>query len=188
MIPAVPAKLAERGLRPPDADVLRLAELFRSHPAWLRAANRLDPGACSEVRFSHRPGEVWHLASRHGRTLLAPGSLPNPDLSLRFTPAAIAKLAAVEGGVGDFAVALFEAMLEADEEPGVAIRIVAPFATLARKGYVALLLAGGAKLLAFGAARGIRTLADLRRLVRQLQTRGPYAWERPTAGQAKSQR
>lgn len=182
MSPVVPATPTEGDSLPPDADVATLAELFRSHPAWVRAAHRLDPSATTTVYFRHRPGEVFHLANHGGVTRLSRGPAAKPDFSLCFTPAAIRRLAAVQGGVGDFAVALFELILAEDDECRVGFRILAPFATLVRRGYVQLLLAGGGKLLAFGAERGVRTLADLQRLVMRLRRREPYAWERPAAG------
>ena len=60
----------------PDASVRRLAALFRSHPAWTRAAALLSEDACSNVRFRHRPGEIWHLARVAGVTRLEPGARP----------------------------------------------------------------------------------------------------------------
>ena len=45
------------------ADVVEpLAQLFRGHPAWREAAACLtEPEASSDVYFTHRPGEAWHL-------------------------------------------------------------------------------------------------------------------------------
>jgi hypothetical protein len=91
----------------PDATVERLAELFRSHPAWTRAAALLSEQACSNVRFLHRPGEVWHLARVRGVTRLEPGARTDADLELAFPPAAIDRLAETRGGIRDFAVTLF---------------------------------------------------------------------------------
>lgn len=161
----------------PDAVMDKLAELFRSHPAWVRAARRLDARATSNVYFSQRPGEVWQLLNSEGETRLRPGGGPTPDFVFRFTPAAVDRLASVRGGVGDFAVELFGLIVENDEELRIGFRIVAPFAKLVRKGYVRLLLAGGGKLLAFGAARGVRTLADLRTLVARVRAQEPQSWE-----------
>jgi hypothetical protein len=47
-----------------------------------------------------------------------------------------------------------------------------------RRGYLGLLAAGGARVLAFGAARGVRSVAELRKLVEALLRRGPEPWER----------
>jgi hypothetical protein len=42
---------------------------------------------------------------------------------------------------------------------------------------VKLLLAAGPRVLAFGAAHGVRTLGALRRLVSDFRARGPADWE-----------
>ena len=63
--------------------------------------------------------------------------------------------------------------------PALRIRfgVVAPFATLVRRGYLGLLAAGGPRVLAFGAAHGVRTLRQLRELVTRLRSREPAWWE-----------
>jgi len=160
-----------------DDAVARLARMFVEHPAWVEAARRIESEATSSVFFSHRPGEPWHLERRRGRTLLLPGAAADPDFVFRFTPASIERLCATDGGIGRFALALFE--LVAEEKPGlrVGFRIAAPFPRLVRRGYLRLLAAGGLRLLALGASRGVRTPADLRRLVGRLRQRAPEAWE-----------
>jgi hypothetical protein len=160
-----------------DASTAKLAELFLSHPAWVRAARMLTGGATSAVYFSHRPGEPWLLESRGGKTRLSPGRAPHPDFAFCFTPASIERLAGARGGVGGFAVELFSLLTETDPDLRIGFRIIAPFATLARRGYVQLLIAGGWQVLAFGAARGLRTFADLRRLVKRLRANEPEPWE-----------
>jgi hypothetical protein len=148
-----------------DASVERLAALFRSHPAWLRAAALLSERASSNVRFTHRPGELWHLARAGGETRLAPGARDDADLEFAFPPAAIEALEATRGGIGDFAVALFDLAVERDPARRVEIRILAPFSRLVRRGYLRLLAAGGPAVLAWGAAHGVRGLGELRRFV-----------------------
>ena len=154
-----------------DIHVSGLAQLFLEHPAWRSAARHIAAGASSEVRFSHLPGRVFHLLREGDRSLLRPGPAPDPDLAFRFTPAAIERLAAVEGDVGDFAVTLFELMATNDERLHVGFRVLSPFATLARRGYVRLLFAAGPKVIAYGAARGVRGLGELRRLVEAARSR-----------------
>ena len=57
------------------------------------------------------------------------------------------------------------------------LRVVAPFWRLLRRGYVRLLLAGGPKVLAFGARHGVGDLAALRRLVAAQRSDEPATWE-----------
>jgi hypothetical protein len=158
---------------PGDEWIDRLARLYREHPAWIAAARHLDSSASSTVYFSHRPGESWHLQQVGDETRLSPGAAPDPDLVFRFTPASIERLEAVQGAIGDFAVALFE-LIVADE---VKLRIAASFARLVRRGYVKLLLIAGPPVLAFGAAHGVRTARALRRVVAQVRSRLPLDWE-----------
>jgi len=160
-----------------DAVVSRLAHLFQTHPAWLSAARVLRADANSAVYFSHLPGEPWQLFGRNGTTHLEPGLPEDPDFVFRFTPASVDRLAAVRGGVGVFAIELFSLILEEDEDVRIGFRIVSSLPTLAGRGYLHLLVAGGPRVLAFGAKRGVRGLADLHRLVRRLSSRGPEPWE-----------
>jgi len=161
----------------PDSHVLRLAELFRAHPAWCRAASRLAPESESNVFFRHLPGQPWRLLRRGGETHLERGAAADPDLAFCFSPAAIERLAATQGGVDDFALALFRSMLERDPERRVELRVVAPFVRLLRRGYVELLLRGGPRLLWFGATHGVRSIGDLRRLVEGIRSSEPAPWE-----------
>jgi hypothetical protein len=163
----------------PDSDphVSSLARHFREHPAWQTAARHLEESAASAVFFSHLPDEVWHLERREGQTLLLPGPVPDPDFAFRFTPDSIERLVAVRGSIGDFAVELFQLMAETRPRLHVDFRIRAPFTRILRRGYLGLLAAGGTRVLAFGAAHGVRTIAALRRLVEQSRRAGPEPWE-----------
>lgn len=160
-----------------DEVIAQLARMFLEHPAWTRAASRIEGAATSTVYFSHRPGDPWHLERQGSRTLLLPGAAPDPDFAFCFTPASVERLASVDGGVGAFAVELFTLVTEEDPKLQVGFRIVAPFTRLVRRGYLGLLAAGGTRVLAFGATRGVRSLAELRRLVDRVRRRGPEPWE-----------
>lgn len=156
-----------------DSSIARLARLFAEHPAWVDAARHLGASAESSVYFTHRPGEVWRLRSVEGGTRLDAGPSRDPDFALRFSPESIDALAAVEGDIGAFAVALFEQI----EAGRIDLRIHAGFARLARRGYVTLVLAAGPAVVAYGARHGIRGLGALRRLVGELATRRRSDWE-----------
>ncbi len=160
-----------------DESVTRLARMFLENPAWTDAARRIASDATSSVFFSHRPGEPWRLERRCGRTLLLPGAAADPDFVFRFTPASVERLCATDGGIGDFAVALFGLIAEENPRLRVGFRVAAPFPRLVRRGYLRLLAVGGLRVLAFGAARGVRSRADLRRLVERVRHRAPEAWE-----------
>lgn len=179
---------ATRRRHPPgverDADpvVKSLAELFRAHPVWQRAAEHLSGRAASGAYFVHRPGEAWTLERHAGRTRLVAGTCDDPDLVFRFSAGAVRRLQAVEGDVADFAIALFECILARDPDEHVDLRIAASFGRLLRRGYVRLLLAAGPRLLAFGAAHGVRDVGALRDLVAALRRRTPAPWERAGRG------
>jgi len=163
----------DRGVSAGDEWTRRLARLFREHPAWIAAAERLRDDATSAVYFAQRPGEVWRLVQTRDGVRLLPGAPPDPDLVFRFAPAAIERLEGVEGGVGDFAVALFESILAGESD----LRVAARFPRLVRRGYVRLLWGAGSPVLAFGRAHGVRNLAGLRRFVETLRSRAPADWE-----------
>ncbi len=156
-----------------DPWIGRLAALFAEHQAWQSAAALLAGQACSTVYFSHKPSERWQLHFENGAARLAPGAAADPDLIFRFSPESIAALEAVDGGIGDFAVALFE-QITSDRAQ---LRIAVPFARLAGRGYVKLLFAAGPRVLAFGARHGIRTVIGLRRFVADQMGAEPAEWE-----------
>lgn len=164
-------------MHPADPWIERLARLFREHPAWRTAARLIDQRATSNVFFTHRPGEAWHLERRGDETLLLPGAAPDPDFAFRFTPGAIARLEAVRGEAGDFAAELFVLVIAEDPDTRVDLRIAASFGRLLRRGYVSLLLAAGARVREVGAAHGIASLKDLARLVARVRIAGGNAWE-----------
>jgi hypothetical protein len=157
--------------------VQQLIDLFRGRPEWRDAARHLEDGASSNIYFTSEPGSVWHVERRGDDVLLLSGAAHDPDLAFCFTPESVASLAQTHGGVGDFAVRLFHLVVEAGSEAGIELRIVAPFSRLVRRGYLSLLVAGGLRVLAFGAAHGVRTVRELRRLVDRMHLAGAAAWE-----------
>jgi hypothetical protein len=161
-----------------DSSISQLETLFREHPAWVRAAAKLEPAATSAVFFAHRPGEPWRLERIEGVTRLLPGAAADPDFVFCFPPRAIERLAGVEGDIGSFAVELFQLITESDPELRVGFRVAVPFPRLVRRGYLGLLAAGGWRVLAFGASHGVRSVAQLRGLVDVLRHRDPESWER----------
>jgi len=161
-----------------DPAIAKLARLFREDPVWVDAMGRIKPGANSAVYFSHRPGEPWHVIAIEGAggdkgVCLRPGPAEAPDFAFCFTPAAINALAAVEGGIDDVAVRLFDLIL-ADE---VGFRIIASFWRLIRHGHLRLVLDAGPKVVAYGAQHGIRTLGQLTSFVRQIRSATPMPCE-----------
>ena len=162
---------------PADPTIDRLAELFLEHPAWIAAARRISPRATCSVYFTHRPGEAWRLELAGGRTRLRSGAAADPDFVFRFSPAAIERLAAGRGGIGEFAVTLFDSMIEDDPALRIDLRIAASFPRLARRGYLRLLLDAGPAVVRFGASHGIRTLPALRSFVSRLRRTEPEGWE-----------
>ncbi len=162
---------------PHDETTAELARLYRESPAWRQAASRISDRSTSGVWFSHRPGDPWHLARAGGVTELLPGPADDPDFMFRFTPASVRALHEVEGGVGDFAVRLFELMIDPDPEVRVGFRIVASFARLAYRGYTRLLLESGPALAEFAASHGVVGLGSLRRVIAALRESEPAEWE-----------
>lgn len=171
----------EGGPAAPDAIVAALDRLFRDHPAWRKAARRIRPAATSAVWFRHRPGEPWHLVREGGGARLRPGRAPDPDFVFRFAPESVRALESAGETVGDFAVRLFELMIDPDPSRRVELRIAASFPRLLRRGYVDLLFAAGPQVSAFAARHGVRGLGALARLVSALRRREPFDWETETS-------
>lgn len=157
-----------------DEYVRKLADNFLHHPVWIDAAQSIKEGASSQVYFSHVPGE-WHLMRRNGQSLLLAGASPDPDFSFRFTPASIDRIFAVstDASVGTFAIELFECITSKDINFKVDLRVISPFSKLLTRGYVKLLLKGGPKVLQYAASHGVRTLSDLRRLLKEARSSDP---------------
>lgn len=161
-----------------DDEIGALARLYRNHPAWIEAAGYIsEEGAGSDVYFSAHPNEAWHLEHRGGRGVLRPGCSRDPDFVFRFTPEAIARLERAEESIGGFAVALFEGMTASDPALRIDFRLVAGFRRLLQRGYVGLLLAGGSRVLAAAARRGLHSVSDLQKLVEGARRSQPEKWE-----------
>lgn len=160
-----------------DDHVDALAQFFATHPACRAASRYVALGATSKVFFTHRPGEPWHLLCGADGSRLEPGPASDPDFAFCFPPAAIDRITTAEGGVGGFAVALFSSIVEPDAALHVGFRVIAPWMRLARNGYVGLLIAGGPRVIAFGARHGIRSAGQLRRFVNATRSRTPEDWE-----------
>jgi hypothetical protein len=160
-----------------DATIERLARLFRTHPAWCEAARMVDQRSTSNVFFTHRPGEPWHLERCDDETLLLPGAASDPDFVFRFAPGAIERLESAGSRIGDFAAELVTRMMSEDAETRVDLRIAVSFPRLLRRGYVRLLLAAGPRLRAIGAARGISGVQSLARLVARMRKPMGEPWE-----------
>lgn len=165
-----------------DATIRELADLFANHPAWREAAAGIAPVSRSNVYFSHRPGEVWHLepAASHSRkagSALVPGATADPDFVFRFSPGAVRRLGAVHGGIGAFAAELFARLDERDPAERVELRVVAPFGRLASRGYLRLLLDAGPKAAAFAIRHGVFGVAGLKRFVARARRTEPFDWE-----------
>jgi hypothetical protein len=165
------------GTEYPDPVVAALADLFREHPAWVRASAMISPDSTSNVYFRHRENEAWHLARREDASILRPGSVSDPDFVFRFAPGAIERLQRVEGSIAEFAIELFSLIDAEDENERVEFRVVASFSKLRRSGYLQLLIAAGPKLLAFAAKRGVLTPDALKTLVTTTRTAEPFSWE-----------
>lgn len=159
-----------------DLYVQKLSDNFLNHPVWVEAARSIKEGASSQVFFSHCQGE-WHLLRKDGQSQLRQGPSPDPDFSFRFTPASIDRIFAVKAnaGVGDFAVELFECITSEDPLYKIDFRVISPFSKLLSRGYVKLLLKGGPTVLAYAASHGVRTLADLRKLLKEARSSDPIS-------------
>jgi hypothetical protein len=160
-----------------DPHIAQLRDLFLSHPAWLDAASHIKEGSQSRVSFSHVPGD-FYMIRKEGKSLLLTGKAEDPDFAFYFTPKAIERLATVEGrDLADFAVTLFDCIVSDDPELQVGLRIIASFPKLFWRGYVGLLMKGGPRVLSYGSSRGVTSMSDLRRFLKQSRASDPR-WEK----------
>ncbi len=159
-----------------DPHIAQLRDLFLTHPAWLDAARNIKDGSQSRVSFSHVSGD-FHMLRQAGKSLLLPGAATDPDFAFRFTPRSIERLSQVQGsGLADFAVELFDCIVSEDPELQVGLRILSSLPKLILRGYVSLLMKGGPRVLAYGASRGVTSVGDLRRFLKQSRASDPR-WE-----------
>lgn len=159
-----------------DAYAEKLKTMLATHPAWISTAKTIRDGSSSRVYFSHLPGE-FHLLRKDGQSLLIDEPAEDPDFAFRFTPRSIDRLCAVKGSEqADFAIELFDCVVSDDPEVQVGLRVIAGFTRLVWRGYVTMLLRGGPRVLAYGATRGIHSVSDLRKFMRQTRASDPR-WE-----------
>ncbi len=156
-----------------DQHVAQLRDLFLSHPAWQQAAASIKDGSQSRIHFSHVSGD-YHLVRKDGVSQLLEGPATDPDLAFLFTPKAIERLSAVESAdPADFAVELFESILNEEPEEQVGLRVLAGFGKLISRGYVKLLFKSGPRVLAYGKSRGVSGVRGLRKFLKQSRASDP---------------
>lgn len=160
-----------------DEIVDSLIALFRDHPAWREAASIVARDSMSNVYFTHRPGETWHLERGKVGSNLVPGGVDDPDFVFRFSPGAVAKLSDVRGGVAKFALELFSLIESGDPDERVEVRVAAPFARLREHGFLTLLLQAGPTVAVYGLRRGIVGVSSLAKFARQATNAKPQDWE-----------
>jgi hypothetical protein len=159
-----------------DPTVEKLRSLFLNHPAWLKAAEPIKDGASSRVLFAHLPSE-YQLLRQDGQSLLLEGPAVEPDFAFYFPKKAIDRLCAVQGTEqADFAIALFDCVVSEDPDEQVGLRILAGLGQIFWKGYLTMLLRGGPRVLAYGARRGLHSVADLRKFLKHTRASHPR-WE-----------
>jgi hypothetical protein len=171
----------------PDLWIETLARMFLEHPAWQETARLIDPRSTSTVYFRHRPDDPWHLERRGDETLLLPGAAEDPDFVFRFSPGAIARLAAVRGNAGDFAAELFSLAWSDDPTVRVNIRIACGFARLLLRGYVRLLLAAGPRARAIATAHGVDGMSSIQHLVETMRRIDHAGWEEQARREAPAE-
>jgi len=160
-----------------DPHIAQLRDLFLTHPAWLDAAGHIKDGSQSRLTFSHVEGD-YYMIRKDGKSLLLAGKPSDPDFAFYFTPKAIERLAMVQGhDLADFAVELFDCVVSEDPELQVGLRILSSFPKLFWRGYVGLLMKGGPRVLSYGASRGVTSMSDLRRFLKQSRASDPR-WEK----------
>jgi hypothetical protein len=156
-----------------DPHVSQLRQLFLTHPAWRKAASSIKEGSQSRVYFSHVDGE-FHLLRKDGDSHLLEGTASDPDLAFLFTPKAIERLSAVESeDPADFAVELFDSILNEEPDEQVGLRVVAGFTKLISRGYVKLLFKSGPRVMAYGKTRGVTGVTGLRKFLKQARASDP---------------
>lgn len=150
--------------------VKQLADFFRYHPTWIAAARPVKDGSNSEVFFAGTT-QPYHLMRQNGESLLLEGPAPSPDFSFIFPPSVVADFTALgqDAEVADFAIMLFDHIQAQDEDKRVGFRVVGSITQILWRGYLQVLLKGGARVLHYAAEHGVRNLNDFSRLLRNLR-------------------
>jgi hypothetical protein len=165
---AQPPRLIEAASRPsfrrmaesipsaPEPSDVRLRRFFETSEAGRRAASSLRKAAEVGVRFTDVPGE-FRFHAVDSQPVFEQGRAMDPDFELTLAPGAVAAITSrLDADVGDLGVLFFQHMLAKDEDEKIRVKLHSGLMRLTMRGWVGVLAAGGPKVVAWMAQKGLK--------------------------------
>jgi hypothetical protein len=137
------------------SDVL-LRRFFETSTAGHRAASSLKRGATVGVKFTDVTGD-FHFHAQDGKPHFDAGRASDPDFDLTLAPGAVRAITSKpESDVGDLGIAFFQHIVAKDPAEKINVKLHAGLLKLTMHGWLGVLAAGGPKVIAWMAQKGLK--------------------------------
>lgn len=148
--------MAESVPSAPAGSEVKLRRFFETSEAARRAASSLRKAAEVGVRFTDVPGD-FRFHSVDGKPAFEVGKAMDPDFELTLAPGAVDAITAQpQADVGELGVLFFQHIVAKDENDKVRVKLHSGLVRLTMRGWLGVLAAGGPKVIAWMAQKGLK--------------------------------
>ena len=133
-----------------------LQRFFESSESARRASSHLRKAAQVGVKFTDIPGDyTFKLVDGAPRFLSGPAE--DPDFVLTMAPGAVTAIAAQPNAdVGDLGILFFQHIVAQDPESKIHVKLHSGLLKLTMRGWLGVMAAGGGKVMAWLAKKGLK--------------------------------
>ena len=140
----------------PEPSNVVLQRYFETSQSARKAASHLKPAAEVGVKFTDLPGH-YRFTLVEGKPRFLDGAPKDPDFELTLAPGAVTALAAQpDAELGDLGILFFQHILSKDPNSKIGVKLHSGLIKLTMRGWVSVMMSGGAKVLGWMASKGLR--------------------------------
>lgn len=133
-----------------------LQRFFESSESARKASSHLKKAAEVGVRFTDVPGD-FHFKLIDGKPRFVNGAPADPDFELTLAPGAVSAIAAQPNAdVGDLGILFFQHIVHQDPQSKINVKLHSGLFKLTMRGWLGVMAAGGGKVMAWLAAKGLK--------------------------------
>lgn len=140
----------------PEPSNVVLQRFFESSDSARKASSHLKKAAEVGVRFTDVPGD-FHFKLVDGKPRFMNGAAQDPDFDLTLAPGAVSAIAAQPNAdVGDLGILFFQHIVAQDPQAKIHVKLHSGLMKLTMRGWLGVMAAGGGKVMAWLAMKGLR--------------------------------
>ena len=140
----------------PAGSEVKLKRFFETSEAARRAASSLRKAAEVGVRFTDLAG-TFRFHSIEGRPAFEAGEAMDPDFELTLAPGAVDSITAKpQADIGELGILFFQHIIAKDENEKIRVKLHSGLVRLTMRGWLGVLAAGGPKVIAWLAQKGLK--------------------------------